>query len=110
MRGSTDYVMALERLWDDVSDQLLEIPDLELPEAVRSALVQSVEACQREKVAPAHPDHAAFVAAAREGYQLDGEIEIDDDATVSISEEAVGSGPSAYVQAWVYVNLESQFV
>lgn len=106
MRGSTDYVMALERLWDVVSDQLLEDPGLALPEAVRSTLLGAVEACQREKNAPAHPDHAAFVAAAREGYQLDGEIEIDDDATVSISEESVGSRPSAYVQAWVYVDLE----
>lgn len=40
-----------------------------------------------------------FIKAAREQYQQDGEVEIDDNAVVSR-----GSDNGAYVQAWVWVD------
>ena len=44
------------------------------------------------------PDDAWYIASARDEYQTDGEIEIDDNAVVSR-----GSDPGAYVAAWVWV-------
>ena len=44
---------------------------------------------------------AAYVAAARERYHRDGEVEFDEGATVSF-----GGDPGAYVQAWVWVPQE----
>jgi hypothetical protein len=41
---------------------------------------------------------AAYVEAAQEKYEDEGTCEIDDNATVSISEDG-----GAYVQAWVWV-------
>jgi len=41
---------------------------------------------------------------ARELHQVDGEIEIDDDAEVSQNVETTSEG--AYVQAWVWVPFE----
>ncbi len=41
-----------------------------------------------------------FVEAARELYEQEGEIEIDDNATISR-----GDDDGAYVQAWVWVNF-----
>jgi hypothetical protein len=44
---------------------------------------------------------------ARELYGHEGEIEIDDTATVSLSEDHGTDGPQgAYVQAWVYVPFD----
>lgn len=50
------------------------------------------------------PDkRAAYIAAAREHYEDAGELEIDDDAVVSISEDQEGE-QGAYVQVWAYVD------
>ncbi len=46
-------------------------------------------------------DEAWFRQRARELYHDEGEIEVDDGATVSIGEDA-----GAYVQAWVWVSSE----
>jgi len=47
------------------------------------------------------------IDAARAGYAMDGMIEVDTDAELSISEKAFhGSVDGCYVQAWVWVNFE----
>ena len=46
-------------------------------------------------------DEAWFRQRARELYQEEGEIEVDDGALVSI-----GKGAGAYVQAWVWVDSD----
>jgi hypothetical protein len=52
---------------------------------------------EQNKSPPIHTD-AAYIPAARERFQREGELEIDDNATVSHGED-----PGAYVQAWVWV-------
>ena len=47
----------------------------------------------------------AYRRAAKQFYQSDGEIEIDDNAVVSLSEEK-GVYEGAYVAAWVWVYYE----
>ena len=42
---------------------------------------------------------------ARQVWHKDGEIEIDDDAEVSMSLNPEGNPTGAYVQAWVYVEF-----
>jgi len=42
-----------------------------------------------------------FVKEAKERFSLEGELEVDDDAAVSM-----GDGDGAYVQAWVWVSKE----
>ena len=56
------------------------------------ALVEAVEACDGEEKAPYYRDRA------KEKWEREGEIEIDDEAVVSVS-----SDNGAYVQAWVWV-------
>ena len=46
---------------------------------------------------------AWFRARAREIYQKDGMIEVDENASVSL-----GDDPGAYVQAWVWVPLRDE--
>jgi hypothetical protein len=46
---------------------------------------------------------ADYVKLAREQYHTDGEIEIDDGATVSRSSDEPGVETGAYVMAWVWV-------
>jgi hypothetical protein len=46
---------------------------------------------------------ADYVAKARELYQQDGEIEVDDGAVVSRNDDR-DSSHGAYVQAWVWVD------
>lgn len=53
------------------------------------------------------PDNALAIERAREQYQEDGAIEIDNDAEVSWDEEAVPSR-HAYVQAWVLVEFDRE--
>lgn len=42
---------------------------------------------------------------AKQVWHKDGEIEIDDDAEVSVSLDHEGNAQGAYVQAWVYVEF-----
>ncbi len=60
------------------------------------AIAESLEAAAD----PAEPTaiEQAFIDAAQDKYDREGEIEIDDEATVSISDDN-----GAYVQAWVFV-------
>lgn len=51
-----------------------------------------------------HTD-AEFLARAREAYQVDGEIEFDNDAWVSQHQD---TRHGAYVQAWVWVELPEE--
>lgn len=72
-----------------------EVPD---PDCNYAALLRDIDA---ELAPPSEEDRAFFdsyIQAARDEYQRDGEIEIDDDAAVSHSEEG------AYVAAWVWVD------
>lgn len=57
-------------------------------------IIKTVQECDSD------PDgmKATFRNIAKEQLQKDGELEIDDDAVVSISEDG-----GAYVQAWVWV-------
>ena len=48
-----------------------------------------------------HPTRKAMIAAARNEYQKEGEIEIDDNARISRAEGNPDEG--AFVQAWVWV-------
>lgn len=50
-----------------------------------------------------HTD-AEFLARAQEAYQVDGEVEFDDDAQVSQNDK----GQGAYVQAWVWVEFPEE--
>ena len=47
---------------------------------------------------------ADFLARARAAYQVDGEVEFDDDAEVSQNDQNRG----AYVQAWVWVEFPEE--
>ncbi len=52
-----------------------------------------------------NPNDQTFIAAARENYAID-ELEIDDDAKVSYTEDSEGQC-GAWVAAWVYVSAEA---
>ncbi len=49
-----------------------------------------------------HKTNRAYIDEAKAIYQADGELEIDEDATVSRNDDAASSH-GAYVQAWVWV-------
>jgi hypothetical protein len=61
-----------------------------------ASLIEAVTICDND------PDgkKAQFRALAIEHHQKDGELEIDDEAIVSISED-----DGAYIQAWIWVEL-----
>jgi hypothetical protein len=72
-----------------------DVPD---PDCSYTALLKDIDA---HLAPPSEEDQAfldSYIEAARDEYQRDGEIEIDDDAVVSHSEEG------AYVAAWVWVD------
>lgn len=57
--------------------------------------IAEIERTDRERVLK------AFREGAKREYEREGEIEIDDDAKVSM-----GDDDGAYVEAWVWVNFE----
>ena len=52
-----------------------------------------------------HHTEAQFLARAKENYQVDGEVEFDDDALVSRKD---GNPDGVYVQAWVWVEFPEE--
>jgi hypothetical protein len=69
------------------------------PNAVRrevdasTALLDTIKDSNKERL-----DNQHYANAAKEHYHVDGEVEVDPTASVSISEKG------AYVQAWVWIN------
>ena len=53
---------------------------------------------------PKAPPRSEIRAMAKDRWHRDGEIEIDDNAKVSVS----GDGEGAYVQAWVWVDFPEE--
>ena len=72
--------------------------------ARRAEIVPLIDALARElqEAAPGKLD-AWYIEQARDMYQSEGEIEIDEGATISY-----GGDPGAYVQAWVWVDREEE--
>lgn len=87
-----------EQLWDALS-AILEEPETRISDEHRTAALAAIAAAQAVAAEPpGGTTNAEYIALAREEYQRDGEIEIDDDAVISR-----GDDPGAYVQAWVWV-------
>ena len=79
-------------------------------EGLQKAVEQLVKAAQPVAPAPApniavRENKAKAASLAMQVWHKDGEIEIDDDAEVSVSLDHEGNPRGAYVQAWVYVEF-----
>ena len=68
-------------------------------QALYSLIEKAREFVAAEQNEPAR--FAAYRKVAKEMYQVDGEVEVDDDAVVSEGDEN-----GAYVEAWAWVNKE----
>jgi hypothetical protein len=86
-------IRALEGLQKAV-EQLAKATERSKEIDLRSGL----DCAERENIAEAR-------SLAIQQYAKDGEIEIDDDAEVSVSLDAEGNPTGAYVQAWVWVEF-----
>ncbi len=99
---------ALERIADAL-EELGTLEQKKRDEASREAL-KPEKKCG-ESICCGDPDcaerenkaEARFIA--KQVWHKDGEIEVDDDAEVSVSLDPEGNPRGAYVQAWVYVEF-----
>jgi hypothetical protein len=101
-------VKALERIASAL-EELGTLEQKKRDEAAREAL-KPEKKCG-ESICCGDPDcaerenkaEARFIA--KQVWHKDGEIEVDDDAEVSVSLDPDGNPRGAYVQAWVYVEF-----
>lgn len=89
-----------QRPWDDVLFQI---------KALKEAFLLGLGARREIKNAtgPVFTDEPT-IRTARELRQADGDIEIDDNAEVSVSDDTQANG--CYVQAWVWIPLDQEDV
>lgn len=89
-----------ERPWADILVQI---------EAMKEAGVLGINGRReiRNAVGPVSTDDAT-VAEAIEQHQADGDVEIDDNAEISVSDDPDAGG--CYVQAWVWTVLDREDV
>ena len=86
--------------WVQLTDEEMQTIAAIIPLCGDSAIASVIANKMDAKLHPATPEvDADYLAAARERYGRDGELEFDDEAVVSH-----GSDPGAYVMAWRWIS------